>query len=98
MFSLPGFDADFILIRGLIFCGQPVIALSIGVFMALLLMRNKSIKTFNIIFEQAIEKAGTILIVTAAGGMFGMVIKERGIGTEAGNILSKTGLGLSIHF
>lgn len=98
LFSLPGFDADFILIRGLIFSGQPVIALSIGVLMALLLMRNKSIKTFNIIFEQAIEKAGTILIVTAAGGMFGMVIKETGIGTEAGKILSKTGLGLSIPF
>jgi len=98
LFSLPGFDADFILIRGLIFCGQPVIALSIGVLLALLLMRNKSIKTFNIIFEQAIEKAGTILIVTAAGGMFGMVIKETGIGIEAGNILSKTGLGLSIPF
>lgn len=98
LFSLSGFDADFILIRGLIFCGQPVIALSIGVLFALLLMRNKSIKTFNSIFEQAIEKAGTILIVTAAGGMFGMLIKETGIGTEAGNIVSKTGLGLSIPF
>lgn len=90
--------SDFFLVKGMLFCGQPVIALSIGALLALLLIRNRNIKSFNVVFEQAIEKAGPILIVTAAGGMFGMVIKETGIGTEAGYALSKTGLRLLIPF
>ncbi|HEY5407658.1 MAG TPA: GntP family permease [Ginsengibacter sp.] len=81
-----------------IFTGQPVIALLIGVAFAMLLLRNKKIETLNAVFETAIEKAGPILIVTAAGGMFGMIIKETGIGAVAGVALSKTGLGLAIPF
>ena len=98
LFSISGIDADFFLVKGIVFCGQPVIALSIGVLVALPLIKDRSIKNINIIFEQAIEKAGMILIVTAAGGMFGIVIKETGVGTEAGNVLSKTGLGIIIPF
>ena len=81
-----------------IFTGQPVIALLIGVAFALLLLRNKKIETLNTVFETAIEKAGPILVVIAAGGMFGMVIKETGVGAAAGNALSKTGLGLTVPF
>ena len=81
-----------------VFIGQPVIALLIGVVLAMLLLKNKNIKTINSIFETAIEKAGPILIIIAAGGMFGMIIKETGFGTAAGIALSKTGLGLVIPF
>jgi len=80
------------------FTGQPVIALLIGVALAMLLLKNKNIKTINSVFETAIEKAGPILIIIAAGGMFGMIIKETGFGTAAGIALSKTGLGLIIPF
>lgn len=80
------------------FTGQPVIALVIGVVFALLLLQNKSMQTLNDVFETAIEKAGPILIITAAGGMFGMIIKETGVGTFAGVAMSKTGLGLLIPF
>src|SRR5665647_2167484 len=55
-------------------------------------------ETINSVFETAIEKAGPILIVTAAGGMFGMIIKETGIGATVGISLSKTGLGLVVPF
>ncbi len=81
-----------------VFAGQPVIALMIGAALALLLLRNKKMGTINAVFETAIEKAGPILIVTAAGGMFGMIIKETGIGSTAGIALSKTGLGLVVPF
>ena len=81
-----------------IFTGQPIIALLIGVVFALLLLGNKKIATLNNVFETAIERAGPILIVTAAGGMFGMIIKETGIGATAGIALSKTGFGLTIPF
>jgi len=80
------------------FAGQPVIALLIGAVLALLLLNDKKMKTFNGVFETAIEKAGPILIIIAAGGMFGMIIKETGFGTAAGIALSKTGLGLVIPF
>ncbi len=80
------------------FPGEPVFALAVGVLLALLLIRKKSIDSMNSIFSEAIEKAGPILIVTAAGGMFGMVIKATGIGEEAGKLLAGTGIGLIVPF
>ena len=80
------------------FIGQPVIALLIGAAFSLLLLHDKKMETINDVFETAIEKAGPILIITAAGGMFGTIIKETGVGTSAGNALSTSGLGLLIPF
>lgn len=80
------------------FPGEPVFALSIGAILALFLLRDKSVATMNSVFSEAIEKAGPILIVTAAGGMFGMVIKETGIGNELGSFLAESNLGLLIPF
>lgn len=80
------------------FPGEPVFALAIGVLFALFLLKKKSIDSVNSVFSEAIEKAGPILIVTAAGGMFGMVIKETGIGEQMGKVLSGTGLGLLVPF
>jgi GntP family gluconate:H+ symporter len=87
-----------ILVNIFVFAGQPIIALFIGVAFALLLIGKRNMQTFNDVFETAIEKAGPILIITAAGGMFGMVIRQTGVGTAAGLALSKTGLGLFIPF
>lgn len=91
-------DGTYVLAKVFVFAGQPVIALLIGVAFALMLLRNKKMETFNAVFESALEKAGPILIVTAAGGMFGMIIKETGIGATAGFALSRTGLGLTVPF
>ncbi|HEY8658763.1 MAG TPA: GntP family permease [Hanamia sp.] len=88
----------YVLAKVFVFTGQPVIALLIGVAFALMLLRNKKMVTINAVFESALEKAGPILIVTAAGGMFGMIIKETGIGATAGLALSRTGLGLTVPF
>jgi len=84
--------------RSLLFLGQPIIALLIGVFLSLFLLKDKSIKEINGVLESAIEKAGPILIVTGAGGMFGLVIKETGVGAFAGDFFLQTGLGLAIPF
>jgi gluconate:H+ symporter, GntP family len=82
----------------LFFPGEPIFALSIGVVLALLLMKHKSLNSMNSIFGEAIEKAGPILVVTAAGGMFGMVIKSTGIGDSMGRLLAGTSLGLIVPF
>jgi gluconate:H+ symporter, GntP family len=80
------------------FPGEPVFALAIGVALALLLIKDKSVKTINSVFSEAIMKAGPILIVTAAGGMFGMVIKATGSGEAMGKLLAGTSIGLVIPF
>ncbi len=84
--------------RILYFPGEPIFALAIGAVLALLLVKGKKINAINSIFTEAIEKAGPILIVTAAGGMFGMVIKSTGIGEAAGQILAGTHLGIVVPF
>jgi GntP family gluconate:H+ symporter len=78
--------------------GEPVFALSFGVVLAMLLIRNKTIASMNSIFSEAVEKAGPILIVTAAGGMFGMVIKATGTGEAMGRLLAGTSIGLLVPF
>lgn len=80
------------------FLGQPIIALLAGVLLSLLLLKQRTIKDINSLLESAIEKAGPILIVTGAGGMFGLVIRETGVGAYAGDFLLQTGLGLAIPF
>jgi gluconate:H+ symporter, GntP family len=78
--------------------GEPVFALSIGVVLALLLIKHKTIASMNSIFTEAIVKAGPILIVTAAGGMFGMVIKATGTGEAMGKFLAGTSIGIVVPF
>jgi GntP family gluconate:H+ symporter len=80
------------------FPGEPVIALFIGVILSLLLLRKKSIDQMNKVFSEAILKAGPILIITAAGGMFGMVIRSTGVGETMGKMLTGTSIGLLVPF
>ncbi len=84
--------------RLLLLPGEPLFALSIGAVMAMLLLKNRTIASMNSIISEAIEKAGPILIVTAAGGMFGMVIKATGTGEAMGKLLAGTSLGLVVPF
>ena len=78
--------------------GQPVFALLIGAIFAMFLLKDRKTATLNEIFNVAIEKAGPILIITGAGGMFGLVITTTGIGEETGRVLSGSGLGLLVPF
>jgi len=80
------------------FPGEPVFALSIGVVLSLFLLKKKSVESMNSVFSEAIIKAGPILIVTAAGGMFGMVIKATGTGEAMGELLAGTSIGLVVPF
>lgn len=59
-------------------------ALFIGVILALAIVRGSRFETDNSIFTEAIEKAGPVIIIVAAGGMFGMVIKTTGAGEVIG--------------
>lgn len=98
LFSLIDKGAQSLISKIFFFPGEPIIALSIGVVLALLLIKDKSISSMNSVFSEAIEKAGPILIVTAAGGMFGMVIKATGTGEALGRLLVGTSIGLVVPF
>lgn len=78
--------------------GEPIFALSVGVVLAMLLIKNITIESMNSVFREAIEKAGPILIVTAAGGMFGMVIKATGTGETLGKLLAGMNIGIIVPF
>ena len=81
------------------FLGEPAIALLIGVLCSFILIRKSESKvTFNDIIDNAITKSGVILIITAAGGMFGLIIKETGVAGELGNFLGSTNIGLLVPF
>lgn len=98
LMSVFGWKEQNLVFKSIQFIGQPILALFVGVIFSLLLLSNTTVNHLNSILETAIEKAGPILIVVAGGGMFGVVIKETGIGQEAGLFLSKTGLGLAVPF
>ena len=98
LISLFDKDGSSVLFKIFRFPGEPVFALFTGVLFALLLIRKKVFESANNYFSEAIEKAGPILIVTAAGGMFGMVIKLTGVGDSAGTLLAGTGIGLLAPF
>lgn len=80
------------------FLGDPVIALMIGMFLSFTLFASFKRETMNHVLNSAVEKAGPIIIITAAGGIFGAVIKSTGVGEQAGQWLAGTGLGLLIPF
>ena len=81
------------------FFGEPTIALLTGVLCSFILIRKTESKiTFNDIIDNAITKSGVILIITAAGGMFGLIIKETGVAGELGKILGETNIGLLVPF
>lgn len=80
------------------FLGEPIIALMVGILLAISLYKKVNSKELNELFDLSIEKAGAILAIVAAGGIFGTVIKATGIGEVAGVYLASTGLGLFVPF
>lgn len=66
----------------LIFLGQPIIAVGIGLLLAIFtlarpLSRNTALKEM----EKGMEAAGIIMLVTGGGGALGQIIKDSGLGT-----------------
>jgi len=95
-FLFPG--ATSMWIKVLELAGDPVIALLAGMFLSFRLLPAFNRNSLNHVLSVSIEKAGPIVIVTAAGGIFGAVLKATGTGEQAGDFLAQTGLGLLIPF
>ncbi|MFO1112946.1 MAG: GntP family permease [Rhodospirillales bacterium] len=82
------------------FGGQPVVALLIGVALALLLPKKleRSMLSDQGLVGKAILDAAIIIIITGAGGSFGKVLQNSGIAAVVGSSLSDTPLGILLPF
>lgn len=70
--------------------GESNIALFISAFFALLLLwrRLKNAKAFQKIVTEAVMSAGTIVLIISAGGTFGQMLQQTGIGVQIGEMAS----------
>lgn len=80
------------------FIGEPMIALFIGILITFPLIKTLSRPKLNELLDTAIDKSGSILAVTAAGGAFGAVIQGMELGKVFGDSFAASGLGLFIPF
>jgi GntP family gluconate:H+ symporter len=73
------------------FAGQPVVALLVGVFFALLLPKKLTTEVLSASgwVGQAVVAAATIIIITGCGGAFGKVLQNSGISDAVGEYLGK---------
>ena len=83
----------------LIFIGNPLTALLIGLFLSFFLI-NTDQKTQQISdsISQGLVVAAPILLITGAGGAFGAMLKVTPIGDYLGTTLSALGLGVFMPF
>ncbi len=82
------------------FMGQPVVALLIGVGLAMTLPKrfDREMLSMQGWVGQAIVGAATIIIITGAGGAFGKVLQNSGIADLIGSALTGSNLGVWLPF
>lgn len=87
------------LYEALNFLGKPMVALLVGLGVALLLLRPGSrLKSLGEHTESGLKIAAPILLVTGAGGAFGAVLAATPLGDYLGSTLSALGLGVFAPF
>jgi GntP family gluconate:H+ symporter len=78
--------------------GDPVIALSIGVLLAFNGKRGWNKKTVSLLFNDAVEKAGGILVIIGAGGAFGAILAATKIGEQLSTAMALGSMGILFPF
>lgn len=82
----------------LVFAGHPVIALLIGVLLALMFKAPASEMRQQRWIADGLTQAGSILLITGAGGALGYVLQAAGLGDKLGAALAAHPLGLWMPF
>jgi GntP family gluconate:H+ symporter len=78
--------------------GEPVIALSIGILLAFYAGRSWNRTSVSQVLNNAVEKAGGILVIIGAGGAFGAVLQATRIGEHFSTALPLASLGILFPF
>jgi gluconate:H+ symporter, GntP family len=84
--------------NNLLALGDPVLALAIGVLLALNTKRKWKKKDTSALLHDAIAKAGNILIITGAGGAFGAVLVATKMGESLGHLAALRTMGILFPF
>jgi len=86
--------------QGISFVGTPVIALLIGTGIAMTLPKpfDKSMLSSSGWIGDAMQAAAMIILITGAGGAFGMVLQNSGIADMIGKSVSSMTIGLWLPF
>jgi len=82
------------------FIGEPVIALMIGILMAFTLPRKLERDMLSSAgwVGKALQNAAIIILITGAGGAFGMVLRNSGIAEVMGDSLAGMKIGIFLPF
>ncbi|MEL6653982.1 MAG: GntP family permease, partial [Bacteroidota bacterium] len=84
----------------LLFLGQPVIALTVGMLLAFFLPRklDRSLFSNSGLVGKSLVDASTILLITGAGGIFGKILQNSGITDILADNLAGLSLGIWLPF
>jgi GntP family gluconate:H+ symporter len=78
--------------------GDPVVALTIGVMLAINCKRKWTKIELSKLLQDSVEKAGGILIIIGAGGAFGAILAATKIGVHFSEVLNLGYLGIFFPF
>ncbi len=81
------------LAQGLSLVGEPAVALLLGVFAAAWVVRRHGRQAFGAWSSDGVREAGAIILITAAGGAFGGVLRETPLTQLVGAMLGPLQLG-----
>lgn len=94
--NTPGADNGWM--KNLLALGDPVMALLIAVLIALTLKQKWPSGTVPTILNDTLEKAGTILLITGAGGAFGAILASTKLGEHFAEMPVLGSIGLFFPF
>jgi GntP family gluconate:H+ symporter len=80
------------------FLGNPTVALLIGVFFAFLTVSGHGKQAYGEWVGEGLKSAGTIILITGAGGAFGSILQATHIGGFLGQSLANWNLGIFLPF
>ncbi|WP_276503556.1 GntP family permease [Terrimonas pollutisoli] len=84
--------------KNLLALGDPVIALLIAVLLALTAQKGWQKGSISKLMHEALEKAGTILLITGAGGAFGAILASTNMGNHFASMPWLSSIGLFFPF
>lgn len=85
-------------LQGILWLGDPVLALSIGILLAFAAKTKWQKKTVSHLLQQSVEKAGGIIVIIGAGGAFGAVLTATKMGNHFSEVFSLNSMGILFPF
>lgn len=82
------------------FIGEPLIALIIGMFLSFLLPKkfDRHMLSISGWVGQALVASASIILITGAGGVFGMILRKSGMAEDLGTQLANINIGIWLPF